>query len=121
MVKRPVYPLAVLNHPSIVGGSGQLLHFPVQMQMLKRFSNPVRKRLKAPFKRDQPARWFVLTAPPQSACNGPTDQGAVSLLCLIHGGKGVFQREVFRPVGINPDRKSVVKGERVGIGWNRIV
>src|SRR5690625_1789257 len=107
MVKRTVYPLAVMNHPSIVGGSSQLLHFPAQMPMLKRFSNPVLKRQKALIKRDQPARWFVLTAPPQSACNGPTDQGAVSLLCLIHGGKGVFQREVFRTVGINPRNKRV--------------
>src|SRR5690625_5004224 len=107
MVKRPVFALAVVDHPSIVGGAAQLLYFPVQMQMLKRFSKPVRKRLKAPFKRDQPARWFVLTAPPQTACNGPTDQRAVSLLCLIHGGEGVFQGEVFRPVGINPRNKRV--------------
>src|SRR5690625_3464099 len=107
MVKRPVYPLAVLNHPSIVGGSGQLLHFPVQMQMLKRFSNPVRKRLNAPFQREEPARCVVLPSPRQSAGKGPTDQGAVSLPCRTHGGKGVFEREVFRPVGINPPNRRV--------------
>src|SRR5690625_6127008 len=102
MVKRPVFALAVVDHPSIVGGAAQLLYFPVQMQMLKRFSKPVRKRLKAPFKRDQPARWFVLSAPPQTACNGPTDQRPVSLLFLIHVCEGVFEAEDLLPVGITP-------------------